>query len=105
MAYSKYHAKKVEYEGRTFDSTKEFKRYKELKLLERQKIITDLQLQVPFILIEKSEYGRAIRYVADFTYYENGKFIVEDVKGYRTDVYKLKKRLFEEKFKMKITEV
>lgn len=105
MAYSKYHAKKVNYDGITFDSTKEFNRYKELKLLERQKIIKDLQLQVPFILIDKSEYGRSIRYIADFTYYENDKFVVEDVKGYRTDVYKLKKRLFEERYKTKITEV
>lgn len=102
--YSKYHAKKVYADGHKFDSQREFKRYQELIVLQHFNKIRDLQLQVPFVLIDKSEWGRAIKYVADFTYYEQDKFIVEDSKGYRTDVYKLKKRLFEERYKIKIKE-
>ena len=96
---SKYHAVKTEIDGIKFDSRKEAKRYQELKLLEKAKVIKDLRLQVPFVIIEKSEHGRAIRYIADFVYYDNekGKEIIEDTKGFRTDVYKLKKRLMEER--------
>ena len=101
--YSKYHAKKVTIDGHTFDSIRESKRYQELKLLEKAKEIKDLKLQVPFVLINKSEYGREIKY----TGHSNGmwkEYVVEDSKGYRTDVYKLKKRLFEERYKIKIKE-
>lgn len=103
--YSKYHAKKCEYNGIKFDSKKEMNRYKELLLLQRGNVINGLSLQVPFTLIEKSKYGRNIRYIADFVYQENGETIVEDVKGFKTDVYKLKKRLFEEKYGIAIREI
>lgn len=95
---TKYHAVKTEVDGIKFDSKKEAKRYQELKLLEKAKVIKDLRLQVPFTLIEKSEHGRAIRYIADFVYYDNekGKEIIEDTKGFRTDVYKLKARMMAE---------
>lgn len=87
-----------------FDSKKEANRYIELKLLQKNNYIYGLQLQVPFILVDKSRYGRAIKYVADFVYYENGKLIVEDTKGYKTDIYKLKKRLMAEKYEIEIKE-
>lgn len=97
MYYSKYRAKKVELDGRKFDSKKEAQRYCELKLLERAGEIRELKCQVPFTLIPKSEWGREIRYYADFTYYDkNDNYIVEDVKGVKTDVYRLKKRLCDE---------
>lgn len=102
--YSKYRAKKKVVDGITFDSIKEANRYLELKLLERAQKIQDLQIQVKFPLIPKSDYGGEIRYIADFTYYENGKLIVEDCKGYRTDIYKLKKRLLAEKYGIEIKE-
>lgn len=96
---SKYHAKKTVVDGITFDSKKEAKRYLELKAMEKVGSIQNLQLQVPFILIEKSKYGRSIKYVADFVYYnKNGSKVVEDVKGVKTPVYKLKKRLMAEKY-------
>lgn len=87
-----------------FDSKKEANRYIELKLLQKNNYIYGLQLQVPFVLVDKSRYGRAIKYVADFVYYENGKLIVEDTKGYKTDIYKLKKRLMAEKYEIEIKE-
>lgn len=95
---SKYNAKKVTVDGITFDSKKESKRYLELKAMEKVGSIQNLQLQVPFILIEKSKYGRSIKYVADFVYNRNGSKVVEDVKGVKTPVYKLKKRIMAEKY-------
>ena len=96
---SKYNAKKTVVNGITFDSKKEAKRYMELKAMEKLGSIQNIQLQVPFVLIEKSKYGRSIKYVADFVYYnKNGSKVVEDVKGVKTPVYKLKKRLMAEKY-------
>lgn len=102
--FSKYKAVKTIVDGKKFDSKKEAKRYQELKLLEQSNEIKELELQVPFILIDKSEYGRVIKYIADFVYIRDGKQVVEDCKGFRTDVYRLKKRLFEEKYKTEIFE-
>ncbi|MBS5989581.1 MULTISPECIES: DUF1064 domain-containing protein [Anaerococcus] len=98
--YSKYRAVKTEIDGIKFDSKKEARRYKELKLLERGKAISCLELQPVFDLIPKQIHnGKTIRkvvYKADFKYFDNNKkiWIVEDVKGFKTDVYKLKKKMF-----------
>lgn len=95
---SKYRNIKTTIDGITFDSRKEADRYCELKLLQRAGEITDLELQVPFTLIPafslNGKKHTAIKYVADFVYRRGGKRVVEDVKGMRTDVYKLKKKLF-----------
>lgn len=96
MACNKYHNKKVIVEGKTFDSKKEAERYQTLKMLENANIISNLSRQVSFELIPKQKNERAVKYIADFMYVETatGKIIVEDVKGYRTDVYKIKRKLF-----------
>lgn len=101
---SKYHAQKMVVDGITFDSKKEAKRYNELKLLAQSGVITNLRLQVPFILYEKSQYGGVRKYLADFVYIENGIEIVEDVKGCRTKEYLLKKRMVAEKYDIIIKE-
>ena len=85
---NKYGAKKVTIDGIQFDSKKEANRYCELKLLERCGEITDLELQKEFELIPAQRIDgkvveRAVKYKADFVYKENGKTVVEDVKGYR----------------------
>lgn len=96
---SKYHNRKITIDGKTFDSLKEGRRYQELRLMERAGVIKDLQTQVPFKLIpaQKDETGKVIEksvtYYADFAYWENGRYIVEDTKGAKTDVYKLKRKL------------
>lgn len=81
-------------------------RYVELTLLEKAKAIQDLKTQVSFPLIPKSKYGREIKYVADFTYYEDGKLVVEDTKSpaTKTPVYRLKKRLMAEIYDIEIKE-
>lgn len=93
---NKYHNKKIVVEGKTFDSKKEAERYQALKMLENANIISNLSRQVPFELIPKQKNERAVKYIADFVYVEvtTGKIIVEDVKGFKTDVYKLKRKLF-----------
>jgi len=95
---SKYLNKKVEIDGFKFDSKKEGNRYLELKLLLKAKKITDLYLQPDFILQDSFKLNgkthSAIKYVADFKYTENGAIVIEDVKGFLTDVYRIKKKLF-----------
>lgn len=94
---SKYGAVKTEIDGIVFDSKHEASRYQELRLLEQAGEITNLRLQVPYILFPKSEHGRALKYIADFTYNDgNGQLIVEDAKGVKTPVYRLKRRLMAE---------
>lgn len=90
---NKYNAQKTKVDGIAFDSKKEARRYRELKLLENAGDIFDLRFQVPFELIPKQKGERAVVYKADFTYWQDGKYIVEDAKGVRTDVYKIKKKL------------
>lgn len=101
---NKYHNKKVNVEGIVFDSKLEAKRYQELKLLERVGDIKDLQLQPSFDLIPSfKKNGKTFRkttYKADFSYIDTktGQMIVEDSKGFLTELYKLKKKLFEYKY-------
>lgn len=85
-------------------SIHEAERFFELKMLLRAGRIFNLRLQEPYTLIDKSAYGVKIKYVADFVYEENGKTIVEDAKGVRTDVYRLKKRLLAERYGIIIRE-
>ena len=91
---NKYGARKLTApDGQVFDSVKEYHRWGCLRLLERAGKITDLKRQVKFELIPKQEGERACYYIADFTYMENGELVVEDCKGFKTDVYKLKRKL------------
>lgn len=96
---NKYRNKKVQVDMYVFDSIRESQRYKESKLLERAGTITDLELQPKFLLQDSFKKNgktfRKIEYIADFKYIENGKTIVEDVKGMQTDVFKLKHKIFE----------
>ena len=91
---NKYGARKLTApDGQVFDSVKEYHRWGCLRLLERAGKIKYLKRQVKFELIPKQEGERACYYIADFTYMENGELIVEDCKGFKTDVYKIKKKL------------
>ena len=100
---NKYHAVKETVGKLKFDSKKEKQRFDELLLMEQAGEITDLKLQHDFTLQEAftttdGERVRAIRYRADFTYYESaGNWIIEDAKGMKTDIYKLKKKMMAQK--------
>ncbi|WP_282926906.1 DUF1064 domain-containing protein [Helcococcus kunzii] len=95
----KYKNKKPKYDGMTFDSILEKDRYIELKRLEKLGIISDLRLQPKFEIIPTVRYKnktyRVTYYIADFMYLDSkNNLIVEDTKGFETDVYKLKRKLF-----------
>ncbi len=95
---AKYHNRKVTRDGETFDSVKEYRRFCELRLLERAGAVTDLRRQVKFELlpaqrIDGKVVERACSYVADFVYTEDGQQVVEDTKGMRTQEYRLKRKL------------
>lgn len=108
---SKYNAKKVVIDGIKFDSLKEGRRYKELKLLESRGLITSLELQKKFILIpaqsEPDSIGkrggrikgklieREVAYYADFYYFDamTQEWTVEDTKGMKTPEYIIKRKL------------
>ena len=107
--YTKYRAKKTVLDGITFDSKKEAERYAELKLLLKSGEISDLRTQVEYELLP-NQYGtstitprgktkrgplleRAVKYRADFVYTENGVTVVEDVKGFKTKEYIMKRKM------------
>lgn len=105
---SKYRAKKTVVDGITFDSRKEADRYLVLKGMEEDGSIEDLRRQVRYELIPAFDvdgrHYRPVSYVADFVYREDGREVVEDVKGMRTDVYRLKSKLFARRYGMSIKE-
>jgi len=100
---SKYRNIKTVVDGIKFDSKKEAKRYQELKLLEKAGEITDLELQPRFNLIVNGK--KICAYIADFRYTSRDKTIIEDVKGMRTPIYKLKKKLMKACLDIDIEEV
>lgn len=131
---SKYRSKKVTVDGVTYDSQKEYYRWCELCLLQKAGKITDLERQVKFELIpaqyrtvetgeryKRNNLARGIRagdpktkevcleqscvYIADFVYRENGRQVVEDTKGVRTEAYKIKRKLMLYIYGIKIREV
>lgn len=109
---SKYHSRKVTVDGDTYDSMKEYRRFKELSLLERAGAIRNLKRQVKYVLIpaqreftteidKKGNFKkgklleRECAYIADFVYFDMStcRMTVEDTKGYRTKDYIIKRKL------------
>lgn len=103
---SKYSSAKTDIDGITFDSKKEAEFYAELKLREKAGEISHLRLQPRYLLQEafkcEGKQYREIEYVADFEYVEGGETVVVDVKGFKTAVYMLKKKLFLYKYGDKV---
>jgi hypothetical protein len=89
----KYRNTPTEKDGHRFDSKREMERYCHLKLLQMGGEIEALELQPKFPITVKGV--KVCEYWGDFRYVERqtGETIVEDVKGVRTAVYKLKKKL------------
>jgi hypothetical protein len=76
-----------------YDSKREARRAEDLRLLESAGEISDLQDKPKFLLIPKQGAERAVHYIADFAYRRAGELVVEDCKGFRTDVYVIKRKL------------
>lgn len=120
---SKYGAEKLTYNGETFDSKRELRRYRELELMLKAGAICDLKRQVRFELIPaqyepdiitktgKRKRGKIIErkceYIADFVYFdlEKRETIVEDTKGFPTKDYIIKRKLMLYVHGIRITEV
>lgn len=96
---NKYNNRKTVVDGIKFDSIRESKRYIALSIMQKMGKISSLELQTPYTLLKsfKDHTGktqRAIKYIPDFRYIIENRIIVEDVKGLKTEVYKIKKKLF-----------
>lgn len=117
---SKYGAIKTEIDGIVFASKAEARRYAELKLLERAGEIWDLELQPRFSLSVPSTAGtlrRALEatagtfdgkigeYRGDFAYHDRSGRVVEDVKGFKTPLYRWKKKHVEKQYGIEIREI
>ena len=99
---TKYRAIRTMVDGIYFDSKREANRYSELKMMEKAAIINSLKLQPEFKCMVNGK--KVCTYKADFEYLivddigpqgQIGYYIVEDVKGFKTPVYRLKKKLVE----------
>lgn len=96
---NKYYNQKIENHEGKFDSKKEYREWCQLKLLEKSGKITNLERQKEFQLIPtirtEKETIRRTSYFADFFYFDNDKnaWVVQDTKGFKTDVYQIKKKL------------
>lgn len=108
MRYNKYNNQKFFVDGIQFDSKKEGLRYRDLKLMEKSGLIVELELQPKFELIPtQKKFGKTykkVSYVADFAYFDviEKKYIVEDVKGYRTPDFNIKEKLFILKYDLEL---
>ena len=107
---SKYRNVKVTVDGHVFDSKREAARYHELKLMQKAGQIFHLLLQPVFDIVvpggtQEAEPVVVAKYVADFSYIlPDRSSVVEDAKGMRTPVYRLKKKLVEATYGIKILE-
>ena len=100
MRRNKYNAIKTVVDGYKFDSMKEARRYSELLLLIRAGEVTHFLRQVPFHI------APGVTYRLDFlVFWKDGRVTYEDVKGFRTPMYKTKKKLVEHNFPVEITEI
>lgn len=103
---TKYRAVPTVVDGIRFDSKKEASRWVTLKLMQMACQITELERQVKYELIPKQDGERACTYLADFRYFtKEGKRIIEDCKGMRTEVYRIKRKLLLHVHGIRITEV
>jgi hypothetical protein len=102
--FNKYRNEPVTVDGHRFQSKREARRYAELKTLEKAGTISNLELQPRFPISVNGVHVCA--YYADFCYVDSqGRRIVEDAKGLKTPVYRLKKRLVEALYEIVIQEV
>jgi hypothetical protein len=99
---SKYNAKRTTVGDQVFDSMKEARRWSALRLLERAGRIRHLErgFDLPFVVAGRTLF----KYRPDFLYFEDDVRIVEDVKGFRTPVYRLKKKIIEAAYNIQIRE-
>lgn len=100
----KFHAEPTIVDGIRFASKREAHRYGELLLLAKAGEVGSLEIQPKFIFSLNG--AKLFTYIADFAYWtKGGKRVVEDVKGVKTPLYKLKKKIIEAAYRIEITEI
>ena len=118
---NKYRNSKTIVDGKEFASRKEARRYQELKLLEQNGDIENLDCQVKYVLIPTQrepdiigvrggvKKGKVIEkevsYIADFVYMQDGQLVVEDTKGFKTKEYIIKRKMMLYFYGIKIREI
>jgi len=102
---SKYGNRRVEFNGKMYDSLREANHAAKLQMLERAGKICDLKEQHRIVLVQGDGKLRPIVYVADFTYIDESGFHVVDAKGAKTALYRLKKKLAALILRIQIEEV
>ena len=101
---SKYNSRKYVCDhGHMHDSKREALRCNELHWAQSVGQISDLEVQKSFELIPPTKYTRmenerGVKYIADFTYYKNGVYVIEDSKGYKTAEYIIKRKLLKRQY-------
>ena len=103
MRRSKYNAQRVQVAGKVFDSKAEANRYRELLLLMQAGEVVEVECQPKFLLQEgfrkNGKAYRPIYYIADFLItYADGRKEVEDVKGVKTEAFRIKQKMFEKRY-------
>ena len=105
----KYRNQKCTIDGIKFDSLKEGTRYRQLQVFVKSGVIANLRLQVPFELAPAvtihGKKKRALTYIADFCYTEQEQEVIEDVKGFITAVYKIKRHLMKSVLGLSVIEI
>lgn len=105
---SKYKAIRTECGGIVFDSKREALRYADLLLLCRCGAISDLELQIAYPVHVKTPQGAFVKvfsWICDFRYKDrDGRMTVEDCKGFKTAIYRLKKKCVEAQYGIRILE-
>ena len=100
----KYRNEPTVIDGIRFDSKKEAEHYRRLCLLKKAGVVERIDLQVKYPLTVNGE--KVGTYAADFVVrFPDGKVQAQDVKGVRTPVYRLKKRLMKAIYKIEIVEI
>ena len=109
---NKYNAKKIKVDGFLFDSQAEAKFYEYLKKQKELGVVLDFEMQKVFEVQEgfrhprSGKWIRAIKYIPDFVvHYVGGETEVVDIKGMKTDVYKMKAKMFMYKYKIPLIEI
>ena len=107
---NKFNAVKCTYKDLKFDSIKEKNHYIVLRNMELAGDIRDLKLQPVFELVPKNTVFRAVKYRADFSFYDKeNNFVVQDVKGYKKGAvyqnFKLKQKVMYDKYQIEVIEI
>lgn len=102
MIRHKFNAVRTEVNGEKFSSKREARYYQQLLLAQKSGELLFFLRQVPIYFTD----GSNVKYICDFVeFWKNGEVIFRDVKGMKTAMYRLKKKVIESQYPIKIEEI